>query len=212
MVKTQIMKIYTKFGDAGLTQVLGGIKLAKSDIRIDCIGEIDELNSAIGVSISHLNSTENERSPLSNALVDIQLELFQWGAMLAGAKPDRYSRPDETSVDRLESEMDRWLESLTPQTHFILPGGSLPGASLHLARTICRRAERRAMALRQAVELVPSENCQVSSEPEDINLELAGITSMQQYLNRLSDWLFVASRWVNSKLGTPEIRWEAKPR
>ena len=175
------MKIYTKTGDSGETGLRGGRRVKKNDLRVQAYGEVDELNSFIGLALSC--STEEMRAPLGL----IQNELFVVGAILSAEKDDTKagSLPEE-AVSRLESEIDRLELDLPPLKQFILPGGAPAGAALHLARTVCRRAER---AL-----------CTLSSDEYPPIIE--------RYINRLSDYLFTAARWTNHHLKQIETPWK----
>jgi cob(I)alamin adenosyltransferase len=179
------MKIYTKTGDAGDTALFGGQRVAKDALRIEAYGTVDELNAFLGLAIRHCDSPD-----LKSRLLRVQGELFQVGADLAtplDAKTSYIARLDAAPTQRLEREMDEWDDILPPLTSFILPGGSQPGAELHIARTICRRAERRAVSLARA---------------ESVNEHVI------IYLNRLSDWLFVLARMVNHRQNTAETPWQ----
>ncbi len=178
------MKIYTKTGDAGDTALFGGQRLPKDALRIEAYGVVDELNAHLGLIVRHCDSAD-----LTSRLLRVQGELFQVGADLAtplDAKTSHIARLDSAPIQRLESEIDEWTEALPPLTSFILPGGSQPGAELHIARTICRRAERRTVSLARAEAV--NENVII-------------------YLNRLSDWLFVLARMVNFRQNVPETTW-----
>jgi cob(I)alamin adenosyltransferase len=182
-----VSKIYTKRGDDGSTGLFGGPRVRKDDLRVAAYGEIDELNSALGVAREELPAQADLL-----ALVDsLQSELFTLGAELA--TPDAEKAPKEVPrigpghVQRLEREIDRLTAELPPMKNFILPGGSRPGAALHLCRTVCRRAERK------MVELASSSS--VSREA------LA-------YVNRLSDLLFTMARAANLRAGGAEIPWK----
>ena len=179
------MKIYTKTGDSGETALFGGQRVAKDALRIDAYGTVDGLNAFLGLAVRHCTSPD-----LKSRLLRVQGELFQVGADLAtplDAKTSYITRLDEQPARRLEDEIDEWQELLPPLTSFILPGGSQPGAELHIARTICRRAERRTVSLARA---------------EAINEQVI------IYLNRLSDWLFVLARMVNHRQNTSETPWQ----
>ena len=177
MVK--LNKIYTRTGDDGTTGLVDGSRVSKADPRMAAIGDVDEANSAIGVAVVALGA------PAAGALTRIQNDLFDLGADLA--TPGNDFAPSEMTlrivpeqVARLEAEIDAMNDTLAPLTSFILPGGSAAGAALHLARAIVRRAERTAITAAESVSLNPA--------------ALA-------YLNRLSDYLFVASRYVNQTAG-----------
>ncbi len=182
------MKIYTKTGDAGETGLFGGPRVRKSDHRVEAYGEIDELNAALGVVRAQVEDPELERH-----LARIQDELFSVGAELAtphGAKARSAIPPIEASwLERLEAAIDTWEAELPPLRQFVLPGGTRTAAALHLARCVCRRAERRVVALAADVEVAP--------------VTLA-------YLNRLSDLLFVAARIANFRAGRAESAWDPR--
>jgi cob(I)alamin adenosyltransferase len=183
------MKIYTKTGDAGKTSLIGGTKVLKNDARIDAYGTVDELNSYIGVVSDHLN---DEHSKI--ILKEIQDRLFTIGSELAcdPKKATKMKLPDlhESDIELLETEMDSMDAQLPVMKHFILPGG-LPAVSFaHVARCVCRRAERGCVNLNEHDGAV---------DPLII-----------KYLNRLSDYLFMLSRYIGMKNNAPEIIW--KPR
>jgi len=182
-------KIYTKTGDKGNTSLIGGTKVPKSHLRIEAYGTVDELNSYTGLC-RDLLADEQGRI----ILLEIQDRLFTIGSSLAcdPVKEPRMRIPDlkDTDVSLLEKEMDRMNESVPPMKFFILPGGHPTLSHLHIARCICRRAER----------------CCVRLQQEDTAVEPIVI----QYLNRLSDYLFVLSRYAGHLLKVDEIAW--KPR
>lgn len=186
------MKIYTRQGDDGTTSLLGNRRVLKSDPRIDACGTLDELNAAIGVVVASLNDMgdDDQLGALMDRLSRVQGELFVLGAQVAVAE----GRPVPNSVPpfggemvaRLEQEIDQAESQLEPLKSFILPGGSAPSAHLHLARAICRRAERLMVALDQA---------------QGVPRQAIG------YLNRLADWLFVQARLANRLGGVDDIPW-----
>lgn len=183
------LKIYTKTGDTGNTSLIGGTKVPKSHIRIETYGTVDELNSYIGLCSDQLT-----HMPSKVLLKEIQDRLFTIGSSLA-CDPDReplMKIPDlkEGDIQLLETEIDKMNESVPPMKSFILPGGHPSVSSLHVARCICRRAERLCVHMQQE---------QIFVEPLVI-----------KYLNRLSDYLFVLSRFIGHILGVEEIPW--KPR
>ena len=181
------MKIYTKTGDKGTTSLIGGTKVSKSHIRIESYGTVDELNSFIGLCIDCINDTKSKIT-----LKEIQDRLFTIGSSLASdPEKSKMKIPDlkEDDVTLLENEMDKMNEHLPEMKSFILPGGLAANSICHIARCVCRRAERLAVAL--------SENEPV--EPLVI-----------KYLNRLSDYLFVLSRKISRDADAEEIPW--KPR
>ena len=179
------MKIYTKTGDSGETSLFDSSRVSKADARVDAYGEVDELNACLGVARRALDDAD-----LAAVIDGVQPDLFALGARLADPGSRIASRVTkamvtEADVARLEQTIDRLDRELPPLRRFILPGGSSAGAQLHLARTVCRRAERRVVALgRGAVD------------------SLAIV-----YLNRLSDLLFVMARAANHRAGVDEILW-----
>ncbi|MBB3880508.1 cob(I)yrinic acid a,c-diamide adenosyltransferase [Sphingomonas pseudosanguinis] len=178
MVK--LTKIYTRTGDAGTTGLVDGTRRSKADARLVAIGEVDEANSAIGVALLSLDG------PLADDLTRIQNDLFDLGADLATpGDVEGALRILTEQVARLEDQIDAMNAQLSPLTSFILPGGTPAAAHLHLARAIARRAERAGVLL---------------GDHEPIN------PSALAYLNRLSDWLFVAARVVN-KNGASDVLW-----
>jgi cob(I)alamin adenosyltransferase len=178
------MKIYTKTGDDGGTALFGGGRVAKSDSRVAAYGDVDELNAWLGVARAH-----GIDEKVSAALEHVQQDLFVVGAILATPDPDRRKRSKfDLAADRIESlehQIDSWQDELPPLEAFVLPGGCPTAAFLHVARTVCRRAERAIVAL-QADDL-----------PETI----------LPYINRLSDYLFVCARFVNHQAGVTEPTW-----
>lgn len=181
------LKIYTRTGDRGDTALFGGGRVGKDDVRVDAYGDVDELNAALGLARAI------ELMPRVDAvLVPIQHDLFAVGALLATPDRDKMqeqlakARLDEERVAELEAAIDAGEDELEPLTAFILPGGTPKAAALHVARTVCRRAERRVVALAREVE-VP--------------------VLVVMYLNRLSDLLFVLARVANRRAGTGEAEW-----
>ena len=182
-------RIYTRRGDSGETSLVGGQRVSKNTLRIECYGTVDELNSWLG--LARVSSLEHPAlAGLSTILLRVQHELFNLGSILATLPQDvhpRQPRITNAETSQLEREIDGMNEDLPGLRSFVLPGGSRLNAELHAARTICRRAERVAVAIAR----------------EEAPPELA-----IQYLNRLSDALFVWSRWVNHRLGAGEVLWE----
>lgn len=184
----RITKVYTKTGDGGSTRLAGGQEVSKDSARIEAYGCVDELNACLGLVAEALKSAGIEKELLLN-LYRVQNELFNLGSQLAVLPADRRRDTPLVSEDhirRLEMEIDQMNETLPALTSFILPGGGELGARLHHARTVCRRTERRVIRLSQ-------------TEPLD-GPEIP-------YLNRLSDWLFVAARYVAHRQGIDEILW-----
>jgi cob(I)alamin adenosyltransferase len=174
----RISKVYTRTGDRGETSLVGGARVSKASLRVDAFGDVDELNSVIGLVRSYLAKDEVDK-----ALEGIQNDLFTVGADLASPANVEAPRVGEEAVKTLEELAERFLAMLEPLKEFILPGGSRAGATLHLARAVARRAERRVVAL---------------SSEEEINPHLI------VYLNRLSDLLFILARVVNHRAGVFE--------
>lgn len=178
------MKIYTKTGDSGETSLFDNSRVSKADPRVDAYGEVDEVNACLGLARS-----AGLDADLDEALVHIQRDLFAVGAQLADPSHKLAARVtrafvSDADISRLEQLIDRLEQELPPLTRFILPSGGAAGASLHLARTVCRRAERRIVALEPAPDLV-----------------------IVRYMNRLSDLLFVVARAVNHRTRQPETEW-----
>ena len=179
------MKIYTKTGDTGETSLFDNTRVSKSDARVDAYGEVDELNACLGAARAALDDVD-----LEQVLVVIQQELFAVGARLADPSSRIAGRVTKAAVSaeavpRLEATIDRLEQELPPLRRFILPGGSAGGALLHLARTVCRRAERRVVGL----------------GPDAVE------GAVVVYLNRWSDLLFVMARAANRRAGIIEIEW-----
>ncbi len=180
------MKIYTRTGDAGETALFGGARVPKDDGRVRAYGEVDELNATLGLA-----RAEGPPADLDALLAEVQRDLFALGAQLADRSArvgDRRAKAalGDTRVAELERAIDEREATLPPLATFILPGGSRLGALLHLARTVCRRAERAAVALARAETLDPA---------------------LLTYLNRLSDLLFVLARHENHRRGQAEQPW-----
>ncbi|MEM5564611.1 cob(I)yrinic acid a,c-diamide adenosyltransferase [Psychroserpens sp. AS72] len=188
------MKIYTKTGDKGTTALFGGTRVPKHHIRIDSYGTVDELNSHLG-----LIRDQEINNHYKDVLIDVQDRLFTVGAILATDPEkatlkngkDRLNIPkiSEEDIERLEKEMDTMNESLPEMTHFVLPGGHQTVSFCHIARCVCRRAERLASALN---DIEPF-------QPESL-----------KYLNRLSDYLFVLARKLSYDLQADEVKWIPK--
>jgi cob(I)alamin adenosyltransferase len=178
------VKIYTRTGDAGETSLFGGTRVSKADSRVDAYGDVDELNAWLGLA-----RAAGLDPDLDQPLVRIQQDLFALGAQLADPGERIAERVVKASltdgdVGRLESLIDRLEAELPPLRRFILAGGAQAGAALHVARTVCRRAERRMVSLTPAPDAV-----------------------LIKYVNRLSDLLFVLARVANHRAGVPEIEW-----
>lgn len=179
------MPIYTKKGDKGRTSLFTGKKISKTAIRIETIGTIDELNSVVGVIVSGLQTTDHR---LQKELIEIQKDLFEIGASLANPSTKRKFNISDR-VRHFEKIIDEMTVKMPKLSNFILPGGTSAGAFLHIARTVCRRAERRAVGL---------------SLKEPIDKEIL------IYINRLSDLFLTMSRFVNFKNGKKETIWKGK--
>ena len=185
------MKIYTKTGDKGLTYLYGGKRESKNSAIISVIGGIDELNSFLGVVLSELPATQS--TDVKEKLLRIQSELLRLGADLATPldfkQKQVIERIKSEQVTQLEKEIDYWQKQLPVLRNFVLPGGNIIAARLFYARTLCRRAERMAVA------------ALVQTQINSIILP---------FLNRLSDWLFVMARFVNHVTKSPEVIWRGK--
>jgi cob(I)alamin adenosyltransferase len=182
-------RIYTRTGDTGQTGLVGGQRVAKDSLRIECYGTVDELNSFVGAACLSAEA-EARLAGLAVILKRVQHELFNLGSILATLPQDvhpKQPRITEAEVTQLEHEIDTANADLQPLRSFVLPGGTRINIELHIARTVCRRAERLCVALARQEE-VP---------PETI-----------RYLNRLSDALFVWSRWSNHLLDVAEVLWQ----
>jgi cob(I)alamin adenosyltransferase len=182
-------RIYTRGGDRGETGLVGGQRVPKDDLRIESYGTVDELNAFLGQACVSA-ATDSRLAELVVILRRIQHELFNLGSILATKAEDvhpKQPRITDAEVEQLEREIDAMNAALPPLRSFVLPGGTRINAELHAARTICRRAERVVVALGRREE-VPAEAV--------------------RYLNRLSDALFVWSRWTSHALGIPEVLWE----
>jgi len=188
----RITRVYTRKGDKGDTALVGGRRIAKDSPRIVAYGAIDELNAVLGLVRAH--AEDSDRGSAIEKLLDIlkaiQNELFDLGSELAtppDAEYDRMWKASEAEVKALERTMDECQKSLEPLSSFVLPGGGVLGAFLHQARTVCRRAEIEILRLSREEALNPA---------------------ILAYVNRLSDLLFVLSRWIAKKSGQAEYLWE----
>lgn len=182
--RVRLSRIYTKGGDQGLTGLVGGQRVSKSSARIDCYGTVDELNAFTGVA--RLSAP----AELAEILLRVQHELFNLGSILATRPEDvhpRQPRVTDAEITWLEEEIDQYNARLPELRSFVLPGGTRANADLHVCRTVCRRAERLAVAL---------------SHEEEVPAEAI------RYLNRLSDAFFVWSRWVCAHENQPETLWD----
>lgn len=183
----RLTKIYTRQGDAGQTSLSGGQRVPKDSPRVSAYGTVDELNSALGVALA-----AGLCARLAEVLPGIQNELFHLGSDLSFLEEDKAKYPvpqiESRHIERLESLIDEITEIVGPLQNFILPGGSIGSAQLHVARTICRRAEREVIALAREESVGPF---------------------AVQYLNRLSDALFVMARLENHARGVPEPLWDS---
>ena len=185
------MKIYTKRGDQGETDLLGGGRVSKDSARVEAVGAVDELNAGLGRCAS-----ESTHDDLCEIIRDIQSSLFDLGGYLASPDAERREKAsipqlEDPDVEKLEARIDALEGELEPLKRFILPGGTPAAAALHLARAVCRRAERREITLHRV-------------EP----LSAAAL----RYLNRLSDLLFVMARVENRRAGVADIEWVARSR
>jgi cob(I)alamin adenosyltransferase len=183
-----VVKIYTKTGDHGETGLFDGTRVSKDTPRVEAYGDVDELNALLGIVLAFIADDEEIRA----CLLTIQRDLFVVGAQLADpsarveAKRGEKASFSADKVTELETWIDQFETSLSPLRQFILPGGSKGGSTLHHARTVCRRAERRIVSLSHHTDIEPL---------------------LITYMNRLSDFLFVAARLENSRQSRPEIPW-----
>ncbi|GIV53817.1 MAG: ATP--cob(I)alamin adenosyltransferase [Candidatus Kapaibacterium sp.] len=179
-------RIYTKTGDRGTTALFGGQRVPKHHVRVEAYGTVDELNSALGIAIAH----EQLPPTLRSVLIELSHRLFTLGSDLATPlEPSprvTVPRIDTADIEWLEHWIDQWEEQLPPLKNFILPTGNMPSALLHYARTVCRRAERIATVLAEQDHVGPA---------------------IIPFLNRCSDFLFVAARVANAACGVPDVPW-----
>jgi cob(I)alamin adenosyltransferase len=178
------MKIYTRTGDDGRTGVLGPGRVLKSDPRVEAYGAVDELNAALGVVRAH-----DAGAWLDAEIETLQSLMLHAGAELATTEPaalEKLQRVEDADVERVEQWIDRFEGDLAPLKHFLLPGGTPLAAELHVARTVCRRAERRVVAL-------------AAADGADARLI--------RFLNRVADLLFVLARWCNHRAGVSDSEW-----
>lgn len=178
----RLSKIYTKTGDDGSTGLGDGVRVPKNSARIEAIGAVDELNSQLGLLLTENTLPDAMRTTLTR----IQHELFELGGELS---IPNYVRISDAMVTQLEQELDGMNDALLPLKEFILPGGSRPTALCHVARAVCRRAERRLVVL---------------------NLQEPISPAAMKYLNRLSDLLFVMCRAISKELGVPDVLWQPR--
>ena len=188
----RLSKIYTKNGDQGQTSLVGGVKIAKSDFRLETYGTVDELNTHVGMLRTLGLKCESEvvREKLKAQLQPIQNKLFDVGSDLATPPDSEYKRADllvPEDLTQLEAWLDEMNEVLETLRSFTLPGGGELNAWAHMARTVCRRAERNVCRLAETEEVTPG---------------------VLQYLNRLSDYFFVLSRWLSRELKDEEFLWD----
>lgn len=185
------MKIYTKTGDAGRTRLVGGTEIAKDDARVEAYGQVDEVNSQLGVAIAELERLGGF-APLVNELRRVQNRLFNAGSVFACEKPELRAKLPQVStahIEELERSIDQMTAELPPLREFILPGGTIAASLLHLCRTRCRTAERASYAVSETAPAPETRQALV-------------------YLNRLSDYFFVAARFVNHREHCPDITWK----
>lgn len=190
MKQERKMKIYTRTGDAGSTGLFGGARVSKDDLRIEAYGTVDELNAALGC-VRSVGAAGGVDQRVDQQIEQIQHELFSIGAELATPNPEQHDLRviGENHIAGLESWIDQHESGLEPLKQFILPGGTQAASILQLARAVCRRAERRVVTL-----------------GDQTGVEISNAVLV--YLNRLSDYLFVLSRHVNSQAGLPDIPWK----
>ncbi|MBD5192169.1 MAG: cob(I)yrinic acid a,c-diamide adenosyltransferase [Bacteroidales bacterium] len=179
--------LYTRTGDAGTTSLVGGKRVSKTDPRLEAYGTVDELNSLLGTLAASSDIRDEDR----HTIIYTQNKLFNIGAYLATDNPD--NQPTEclglghTAISRIENEIDRMDNTVPPLNQFVLPGGSPLSSQANVARTVCRRCERRIIALQQTTHVDPA---------------------VTRFINRLSDYLFILGRYYNYLTETPEIFWD----
>lgn len=190
----RITRVYTRTGDRGTTRLVDGAEIAKDAVRIEAYGTVDECNATLGLARDALRGTDDPALQRLDAVLEaVQHDLFDLGADLATPAASRWEgmvRLDDADIARLERWIDAMNDTLPPLEEFVLPGGGPAGSALHLARTVCRRAERRAVTLLAADPSVGTEGV--------------------RYLNRLSDLLFVAGRYAAQASAQPEPTWRHK--
>ena len=186
------MKIYTKSGDKGMTALVSGSRISKADLRLNCYGEMDELNSFLGFALSNQEMLKDSELQLLNK---IQNELFVAGSLLAteADKREQLNLPqlDSSIVEELESAIDNFTEELPELKNFILPTGAELSTRFNLCRVVCRRVER---------SLVKLESTRPGEVPHEVNI----------FVNGLSDYFFVIGRWINFKMKTDELLWKGR--
>jgi cob(I)alamin adenosyltransferase len=182
----KITKVYTRTGDKGETSLVGGVRIKKSDIRLEAYGTVDELSAQLGMLVAMMDEGEERQF-----VIRVQNNLFNVCTHLATDQSQTQLYPSaylaDGEISQLEERIDKLMKTLPERQGFILPGGTLAAAQAHICRTVCRRAERRIVAL--------SEVAQISPE-------------MPQYMNRLSDYLFVLAKIINFNKGKSEIVWQ----
>lgn len=222
------MKIYTKTGDGGETGLLGATRVSKADLRIECLGTIDELNAQLGYLRTQMPvDCPTDLASETGLLLAVQRHLFEVGAAVADLRRPPTLLQLDAAIVELESSIDRLTDQLAPLTSFILPGGTPSGALAHVTRAVCRRAERLVVALghRMGVGVDGSELPGRGGDDARENRAENGLVGAQDrsgqsesssavnlgasriYLNRLSDWLFTLARWLNQVQGKVEAPW-----
>jgi len=183
------VKIYTRRGDSGETDLFGGERVPKDHVRVAAYGTVDELNACLGQA-----AAASEQADVRERVASIQSSLFDLGAYLATPDPARRAKtgmadPEAAEVERLEADIDAFEKELEPLRRFVLPGGTPAAAAFHVARTVCRRAERETVGLARETDIAPE---------------------LLRYLNRLSDLLFVLARLENHRAGVPDVEWQPR--
>ncbi|MBD5375058.1 MAG: cob(I)yrinic acid a,c-diamide adenosyltransferase [Bacteroides sp.] len=189
MTEPKKSNLYTRTGDSGTTSLVGGSRTTKHSPRLEAYGTVDELNSHIGLLISHMPSNR-DFAPIAHSLLKVQHRLFDIGAALAtptGPGEEPANGVTDSAITELEHEIDRIDSQLPPLNRFVLPGGTIAASQAHVARTVCRRAERRTLSLATDTPVAPE---------------------ILRYLNRLSDYLFAIARFNNVKTSSTEIFWD----
>lgn len=183
----KLTKIYTRTGDKGTTSLVGGVRIKKNDVRLEAYGTVDELSSHLGLLVAMLGTDDAERP----VLIRIQSTLFIVGSHLATDQSQTplypYAQMPEGEIEMLEQRIDQMMAQLPEAQGFVLPGGTMAAAQCHVCRTVCRRAERRIASLAEDATVCPE---------------------VAQYVNRLSDYLFVLAKIINFNAGQDEILWQ----
>ncbi len=207
IMATRLSKITTRTGDDGTTGLGDGSRISKTHMRIQAMGDIDELNSSIGVVVAQLDTVllplnNSDIAEIRTKLLRVQHDLFDLGGELC--MPQGYTLLRADIIDEIDDWIEQDNQSLSKLQEFILPGGSLFSAYLHMSRSICRRAERNVLQLKNSIEQQNNAEQQMLTNKTTANIR----TILLHYLNRLSDWLFIISRRMNKILNVTDVLWQ----